>query len=130
MWLYLTIFFFIVLLYVGTINNPQSKGVLKFVMVFLGIFVGISDMLGGYDRYIYGECFDRLVDTMRAGGNILTTGVVQLYGKEFGYVLLNMAVGLITANRYVFILILLFILVSISHLSATLTTMHLLLSYF
>ena len=52
MWLYLTIFFFIVLLYVGTINNPQSKGVLKFVMVFLGIFVGISDMLGGYDRYI------------------------------------------------------------------------------
>ena len=105
MWLYLTLFLFVVLLYVLTINNPQSKGMLKSVMVFLAIFVGISDMLGGYDRYIYGECFDRLVDTMRAGGNILTTSIVFFYGKEFGYVLLNMAVGLFTANRYIFILI-------------------------
>ena len=103
--LYLTIFFVMVLLYAASINNPQSKGMLMAVMTFLAIFVGISDMLGGYDRYIYGECFDRLVDTMRADGNILSTTIVQLYGKEFGYVLLNMVVGLFSANRYILILI-------------------------
>ncbi len=104
MWLYLTIFFVMILLYAGTINNPQSKGVLVSVMTFLALFVGLSDMFGGYDRYIYGECFDRLVDTMRNGGNIINTGIFKMYGKEFGYVLLNMAVGLFTANRYIFIL--------------------------
>lgn len=105
MWLYLTIFFVITLLYAGTINNPQSKGVLVSVMTFLALFVGLSDMFGGYDRYIYAECFDRLVDTMKNGGNITNTGIFKLYGKEFGYVLLNMAIGLFTANRYIFILI-------------------------
>lgn len=105
MWLYLTIFFFIVLLYVVTINTPQSKGILMAVMSFLAIFVGISDMLGGYDRYIYGACFDRLVDVMRNGGDIFSTSIFMLYGKEFGYVLLNMVIGSFTANRYIFILI-------------------------
>ena len=70
-------------------------------MAFLALFVGLSDMFGGYDRYIYGECFDRLVDTMRNGGNIINTTIFRMYGKEFGYVLLNMAIGLFTANRYI-----------------------------
>ena len=103
--LYLTIFFVMVLLYAATIHHPQSKGVLMTVMAFLGIFVGISDMLGGYDRYIYGECFDRLADTMNTGGNIFRTAIFLLYGKEFGYVLLNMAVTLFSSNRYIFILV-------------------------
>ena len=103
--LYLTIFFVMVLLYAATIHHPQSKGVLMAVMTFLAIFVGISDMLGGYDRYIYGECFDRLADTMNTGGNIFRTAIFLLYGKEFGYVLLNMAVTLFSSNRYIFILV-------------------------
>lgn len=105
MWLYLTIFFFIVLLFVGTINNPQSKGVLKFVMVFLGIFVGISDMLGGYDRYIYCACFDELTDAMHDGRSIHNIALFRMYANEFGYCLLNMGVGLFSANRYIFILV-------------------------
>ena len=103
--LYLTIFFVMVLLYAATIHHPQSKGVLMAAMTFLAIFVGISDMLGGYDRYIYGECFDRLADTMNTGGNIFRTAIFLLYGKEFGYVLLNMAVTLFSSNRYIFILV-------------------------
>jgi len=103
--LYLTIFFVMVLLYAATIHHPQSKGVLMAAMTFLAIFVGISDMLGGYDRYIYGECFDNLVDTMQSGNSILNTAIFRLYGNEFGYVAVNMAVGLFTANRYIFILI-------------------------
>ena len=95
-----------VLLYVGTINNPQSKNVLMSVMAFLAIFVGISDMLGGYDRYIYGECFDQVADAMRDGKNIFTTTTLfLLYGKEFGYCLLNIGVGYLSSNRYIFILI-------------------------
>jgi len=103
--LYLTIFFVMVLLYAATIHHPQSKGVLMAAMTFLAIFVGISDMLGGYDRYIYGECFDNLVDTMQSGNSILNTAIFRLYGNEFGYVLLNMAISIFTANRYIFILV-------------------------
>lgn len=117
MWLYLTIFFVVVILYSGTIYNPQSKGVLMAVMTFLALFVGLSDMLGGYDRYIYAECFDRLVDTMRNGENIINTAIFKLFGKEFGYVLLNMAVGLFTANRYIFILIVTLIIYSCLYVS-------------
>ena len=105
MWLYLTIFFFIVLLYVVTINNPQSKRVLIGVMAFLAIFVGISDMLGGYDRYIYGEVFDEVTDVMQGGRNLFSTSLFRLYGNEFGYCLLNICVGLFTSNRYIFILV-------------------------
>ena len=103
--LYLTIFFVMVLLYAATIHHPQSKGVLMAAMTFLAIFVGISDMLGGYDRYIYGECFDNLVDTMQSGNSILNTAIFRLYGNEFGYVLLNMAISIFTSNRYIFILV-------------------------
>lgn len=105
MWLYLTIFFVVVILYAATINNPQSKGMLMGVMAFLGIFVGISDMLGGYDRYIYGACFDELTDAMHNGRSIYTLALFRMYAKEFGYCLLNLGVGLLTSNRYIFILV-------------------------
>lgn len=103
--LYLGIFFTMVVLYFATLSSPKSKGLLMWVMAFLGVFVGISDMLGGYDRYIYGEVFDGLADTMRDGGNVLETTIFIMYGKEFGYCLLNMFVGLFSANRYILILV-------------------------
>ena len=105
MWLYLTIFFVVVILYAATIRNPQSNGTLMGVMAFLGIFVGISDMLGGYDRYIYGACFDELTDAMHDGRSIYTLALFRMYAKEFGYCLLNFGVGLLTSNRYIFILV-------------------------
>lgn len=105
MWLYLSIFFVVVILYAATINNPQSKGLLMAVMTFLAIFVGISDMFGGYDRYIYGACFDRVTDAMNNGGNIFGTELFMLYAKEFGYCFLNIGIGMFTANRYIYILV-------------------------
>lgn len=117
MWLYLTIFFVTILLYAGTMNNPQSLGGLKGIMIFLALFVGLSDMFGGYDRYIYGECFDRAVDAMRDGRDVHTTVLFRLYAKEFGYCLLNMGVGLFTANRYIFILIVTLIIYSCLYVS-------------
>lgn len=105
MLLYIVIFLVIVFLYVMTLFNPQSTRVLMVIMVFLAIFVGISDMLGGYDRYIYAEIFDQLANRMRDGRNIFTSSLFRLYGKEFGYCFLNVGVALFSANRYIFILV-------------------------
>ena len=103
--LYIFIFLVIVFLYAMTLYNPQSMKVLMVVMAFLAIFVGISDMLGGYDRYIYAELFDQLANKMRGGRNIFDTGLFRHYGKEFGYCFLNVGVALFSANRYIFILV-------------------------
>lgn len=115
--LYITFFFIMVVIYVATINNPQSKKVLMWVMAFLAIFVGISDMLGGYDRYIYGACFDELTDAMQDGRNFYTLALFREYAKEFGFCLLNMGVGLFTANRYIFILVATIIIYSFLYVS-------------
>ena len=103
--LYLTIFFVMVLLYAATIHHPQSKGLLMTVMAFLGIFVGISDMLGGYDRYIYGAVFDELADNIRGNKSFAESTIFRMYGKEFGYCILNYFIGLFSANRYILILV-------------------------
>jgi hypothetical protein len=81
MWLYLIIFFVPVFAFLykkkRTYGKPAEglENSVTFLFLFfisLMIFVGISDMLGGYDRYIYGELFDELADNMRNGGSILS----------------------------------------------------------
>ena len=72
----------------------------------LALFVGFSDMLGGYDRYIYGELFDEVADVNRAGGDVHAAYIFELYSSEFGFSWLNVAISYITANRYIFIFIL------------------------
>lgn len=103
--LYIIIFLVIVILYVMTLYNPQSARVLMVIMAFLAIFVGISDMLGGYDRYIYGELFDQLANRMRSGKNIFASALFRSFVSEFGYCFLNVGVALFSANRYIFILV-------------------------
>ena len=48
----------------GALFLPQktSKSTIYLAcwMIALALFVGCSDMLGGYDRYIYGELFDEV----------------------------------------------------------------------
>lgn len=103
--LYIIIFLVIVFLYAMTRYNPQSTRVLMVIMAFLAIFVGISDMLGGYDRYIYAELFDQLANRLRGGRNIFASSLFLMYGNEFGYCFLNVGVALFSANRYIFILV-------------------------
>lgn len=74
-------------------------------MFGLALFVGFSDMLGGYDRYIYGELFDELADLRQEGRNVLTAYIFQQYPTELGYVYLNVLLSYFTANRYIFIFI-------------------------
>lgn len=103
MWLYLLIFFVVVALASSATTKEQQQSSFMLSMIFLAVFVGLADMLGGYDRYIYGEAFDRAVDTMWDGGDIFDTDLVLMYGGEFGYCAWNFLIGFITRNRYIFI---------------------------
>jgi hypothetical protein len=106
MLIYIAFFVSAVIIYLMTYNKGnQSKGILAGYLAILAIFVGIADMLGGYDRYIYGELFDEISEMMRNGENILTSQLFTLYPKEVGYDFLNVAIGLFTQNRYVFIFV-------------------------
>lgn len=104
MWLYLIIFAIPLFAYIkgGPVN--RNKKFLLYYMGFLSLFVGLSDMLGGYDRYIYGETFDGIADAISMGDNPLKTSHFWYY--EVGFSLLSTFIALITENRYIFILIL------------------------
>lgn len=84
----------------------KSAIYLAFWMLALALFVGVSDMLGGYDRYIYGELFDEVADIRREGRSVLTAFIFELYPTELGYGYLNVLLSYFTANRYIFIFIL------------------------
>ena len=60
-------------------------------------------MIGGYDRYIYGEVFDSIADEMRGERN-LSQLFYLVNGKEFGYFVWQVIVSIFTPNRYIFIL--------------------------
>ena len=66
MLLYFFVYFVVIILLLksrGVDNNKQKNNIIfLFVMLSLALFVGMSDMLGGYDRYIYGELFDNMAD--------------------------------------------------------------------
>lgn len=104
MWLYLIIFAIPLVAYLQGRGVNRKKKFLIFYTASLAIFVGLSDMLGGYDRYIYGNVFDNLADTLTAGDNPLTSGSFLMF--ETGYSILSLAIATITENRYIFILIL------------------------
>ena len=105
MWIYYLIFVIILVIYLQMSKIARNIKLLAIVMTFLAIFVGISDMLGGYDRYIYGELFDDMADVTIAGGNPWKSDAFQIYSGEFGYGTLCALISFITKNRYIFILI-------------------------
>lgn len=107
MFLYVSIFALLTYLYFETINsNGISDKQFGMILFLLATFVGISDMLGGYDRYIYCELFDRNADIVRSGGDYWAlSNPLMGYRSEMAYVVWNIIVAHITANRYIFILI-------------------------
>ena len=86
-------------------RSAKSTVFLACWMVFLSLFVGFSDMLGGYDRYIYGELFDELADIRQEGRDVFTAYIFQQYSTELGYVYLNVLLSYFTSNRYIFVLV-------------------------
>lgn len=106
MYPYLIIFFATAFLALNSFNQKETNA--KFFFLYLAaiaIFVGISDMLGGYDRYIYCEVFSSNSESFRKG-NHFSSDIYNLYlAKEPIYGIINTIIGLITPNRYIFILI-------------------------
>ena len=106
MWLYLLIFFIPVFFFLST--NPgrnQHSSFLFLLLLGLSLFVGFSDMFGGYDRYIYGEIFDNLADVTTRKGDYSDSLYYYSYSSEVGYTFLNVLISFFTENRYIFILI-------------------------
>ena len=73
-------------------------------MLAIALFVGLGDMIGGYDRYIYGEVFDSIADEMRGKGKISSLFYL-VNGKEYGYFVWQIIVSVFTPNRYIVILV-------------------------
>ncbi|MCF0236073.1 MAG: EpsG family protein, partial [Bacteroidaceae bacterium] len=107
MLIYILVFAWILLLSVLHRNNGAKPKPLNFalVMLCLALFVGLGDMLGGYDRYIYGEVFDYMSKTFHDYGIISLPIFNRYFGVEMGYGAWNLLIGLVTGNRYLFILI-------------------------
>lgn len=106
MWIYLLIFFVVFFLYTQAKTPKQQQTYFKYMMIFLALFVGLADMLGGYDRYIYGELFDSFALSRINGGHLSNSSLFSLYHSEWAYVFLNYVISFITCNRYIFIFLL------------------------
>lgn len=117
MWLYLLIFFIPVLFYYLRLRSQSQLVFLACYLLFLALFVGMSDMLGGYDRYIYGEVFDSIADTTTEHGSYLANNVFDYFPSEPGYTLLNIFISFFTANRYIFILVITFLIYTLLFVS-------------
>lgn len=85
-------------------KRVPSVSLFFFFMLALALFVGLGDMIGGYDRYIYGEVFDSIADEMRGEGNFSSLFYL-VNGKEYGYFVWQIIVSVFTPNRYIFILV-------------------------
>ncbi|ATV31110.1 EpsG family protein [Prevotella intermedia] len=102
--IYIILFLIPVILYFYYKDNKQAScKPFLFFFISLAVFVGLGDMLGGYDRYIYGDLFDNLADQLKIGIPITSSSIYQAYNTEFGYIGLNWAIAHITSNRYIFI---------------------------
>ena len=103
MLIYLSIFLVAIIFYFLQKETPTNEKSLLAFFMFLAIFIGLGDMQGGYDRYIYADVFDMIYDN-RAAGRDLRGLYNYVNGTEFGYFFWNVIVSCVTANRYMFIL--------------------------
>lgn len=116
--LYILLFLVAVAIYlVSGEDNERSKLVLGIYLGGLALFVGCADMLGGYDRYIYGEVFDQLALIEQNDGDMLVSAGYQMFASEWGFLWFNRIVGYVTLNRYVFIFILTCVIYSLLFVS-------------
>ena len=106
--------YFLLFIIVFLLNLAAKKSGKEYSLIlsflFLAVFVGISDMLGGYDRYIYSELFDNIADITKGHGIYDEALIFKLFPKELGYINLNILISYITSNRYFFILTITFVI--------------------
>ncbi len=103
MWLYLIISFIPVVFYMRGEAVNRERSFLLLYTAGLALFVGLSDMFGGYDRYIYGEVFDGIANNVTTGSSYGLIMSFRFY--EPGYTALSYLIALFTENRYIYIFI-------------------------
>lgn len=103
--------YYIILFVVTTIlawfysgNTTVSKPLFFSFCLSVGLFVGLADMLGGYDRYIYSEVFQDMHEDVTKGV-FFSEEFLSFFGKEPVYGLINDFIAFFTPNRYIFILV-------------------------
>ncbi|WP_276816172.1 EpsG family protein [Segatella maculosa] len=120
MLIYLLIFFTLVGIYLLTARHGGCNNKLFFIiMMAVALFVGLSDMLGGYDRYIYSEFFDQVADVGKTAtpDYLKECGIFRQWPGEKGFGWLNVLISFLTSNRYIFILILTVIIYVLLYIS-------------
>ena len=104
--IYILIYIFATVFFFSNYRESISKYYLSVTFIIFTLIVGLADMLGGYDRYIYGEVFDSCVDEILLKVNPMDQeGVLFATRHEKGFGYLNLAIAYITDNRYIFIFI-------------------------
>ena len=93
-----------ILAWLNTGNTKVSKPLFFTFCLCIGLFVGLSDMLGGYDRYIYCEVFEIMHENITKG-IFINEQFLSFFGKEPVYGLINDCIAFFTPNRYIFILV-------------------------
>ena len=79
--------------------------ILLLYLMGLGVFVGLGDMLGGYDRYLYGAHFDSFADSINIGDweDVRWKLTNETRFSEAGFSMTYIIVGLFSMNRYIYI---------------------------
>ena len=93
-----------ILSWIYTNNTKTPKVLFFFFCLCIALFVGMSDMLGGYDRYIYSEVFQDMHRNI-SKGILFSHTFTDLFGKEPIFGLINDSIAFFTPNRYIFILV-------------------------
>ena len=92
-----------ILAWVYTGNTKVSKPFFFAFCLSIGLFVGLANMLGGYDRYIYSEVFQSMHENV-VKGILFSEEFILFFGKEPVFGLINDLIAFFTPNRYIFIL--------------------------
>jgi putative capsular polysaccharide biosynthesis protein len=85
-------------------NTKVPKSLFFSFCLSIGLFVGLADMLGGYDRYIYSEVFQDMHENVTKGV-LFSEDFLYFFGKEPVYGLINDFIAFFTPNRYIFIVV-------------------------
>lgn len=100
----------------GNKRWAKDGRLLAIFFLYLALFVGLGDMIGGYDRYIYGESFDYIAD-VTWGNRTYASAMYLINGVEYGYFIWQVLVSFITMNRYIFILFTTFLIYALLYKS-------------
>lgn len=86
--------------------SPRARGFGAFALVFfMGLIVGLRDMMGGYDVDIYAYTFESLAQNQEFSLDMffkLGSQEETAMGQEPGWLLYNRALGFFTGDRYAF----------------------------